>query len=214
MIHSSAPSFLASDARSHDTLALVLSGVILFRDTPGVEVSVTVIGPVAVVVGAAVVLAGRLAYAPPSPKAPNDHHRRSNRRRLSRRPCAAPARRRRVLRSDLSRRQQAPTEPQRRCSPVHPARGQALATPLFAVLVRFSGSRRVPIHCRPGFPARREQRDQGPQRAPHRRSLSWAGRCVGAPAVLCASRCPPSTVRDWSAGKSGRRLLLTTRQES
>lgn len=43
------------------TLALVLSGVFLFRDTPGLAVSGAVIGPVALVVGGGVVLAGRLA---------------------------------------------------------------------------------------------------------------------------------------------------------
>lgn len=42
------------------TVALVLSGVFLFRDTPGFDVSLAVIGPVAVVVGGAVILAGRL----------------------------------------------------------------------------------------------------------------------------------------------------------
>ena len=42
------------------TVALVLSGVFLFRDTPGLDVSLAVIGPVAVVVGGAVILAGRL----------------------------------------------------------------------------------------------------------------------------------------------------------
>lgn len=39
---------------------LVLSGVFLFRDTPGLSVSLAVIAPVAVVVGSAVVVAGRL----------------------------------------------------------------------------------------------------------------------------------------------------------
>lgn len=39
---------------------LVLSGVFLFRDTPGLSVSLAVIAPVAVVVGGAVVVAGRL----------------------------------------------------------------------------------------------------------------------------------------------------------
>lgn len=48
-------------AAAGGTLALILSGVFLFRDTPGVAVSATVIGPVALVVGTAVVLAGRLA---------------------------------------------------------------------------------------------------------------------------------------------------------
>ena len=42
------------------TVALVLSGVFLFRDTPGFGVSLAVVAPVAVVVGGAVVLAGRL----------------------------------------------------------------------------------------------------------------------------------------------------------
>lgn len=42
------------------TAALVLSGVFLFRDTPGMAVSAAVLVPVALVVGGAVVLAGRL----------------------------------------------------------------------------------------------------------------------------------------------------------
>ncbi len=42
------------------TVALVLSGIFLFRDTPGFGVSLAVVAPVAVVVGGAVVLAGRL----------------------------------------------------------------------------------------------------------------------------------------------------------
>jgi membrane-bound serine protease (ClpP class) len=42
------------------TIALVLSGVFLFRDTPGLDVSLAVVGPVAVVTGGAVILAGRL----------------------------------------------------------------------------------------------------------------------------------------------------------
>ena len=42
------------------TVALVLSGVFLFRDTPGFGVSLAVVAPIAVVVGGAVVLAGRL----------------------------------------------------------------------------------------------------------------------------------------------------------
>ena len=39
---------------------LALSGVFLFRDTPGLSVSLAVVAPVAVVVGGAVVVAGRL----------------------------------------------------------------------------------------------------------------------------------------------------------
>lgn len=42
------------------TLALILSGVFLFRDTPGFEVSLAVVAPVSIVVGGAVILAGRL----------------------------------------------------------------------------------------------------------------------------------------------------------
>ncbi|MDQ4069192.1 MAG: nodulation protein NfeD [Actinomycetota bacterium] len=42
------------------TVALVLSGVFLFRDTPGLDVSLAVVAPVAAVVGVAVILAGRL----------------------------------------------------------------------------------------------------------------------------------------------------------
>ena len=48
-------------AAAGGTVALVLSGVFLFHDTPGVEVSPAVVGPVAAVVGGAVVFAGRLA---------------------------------------------------------------------------------------------------------------------------------------------------------
>ena len=48
-------------AAAGGTLALVLSGVFLFRETPGIRVSMAVIAPVAVVVGGAVVFAGRLA---------------------------------------------------------------------------------------------------------------------------------------------------------
>jgi membrane-bound serine protease (ClpP class) len=47
-------------AAAGGTVALVLSGVFLFRDTPGFGVSLAVVAPVAVVVGGAVVLAGRL----------------------------------------------------------------------------------------------------------------------------------------------------------
>ncbi len=42
------------------TLALVLSAVFLFRDVPGVAVSMTVLAPLAVTMGGAVILAGRL----------------------------------------------------------------------------------------------------------------------------------------------------------
>ena len=48
-------------AAAGGSLALVLSAVFLFRDVPGVGVSVTVLAPVAVTMAAAVVLAGRLA---------------------------------------------------------------------------------------------------------------------------------------------------------
>lgn len=47
-------------AAAGGTVALTLSGVFLFRDTPGLEVSLAVVAPVAVVVGAAVLVAGRL----------------------------------------------------------------------------------------------------------------------------------------------------------
>ena len=47
-------------AAAGGTVALVLSGLFLFRDTPGLDVSLAVVGPVAVVVGGAVILAGRL----------------------------------------------------------------------------------------------------------------------------------------------------------
>ena len=47
-------------AATGGAIALVLSGVFLFRDTPGFDVSLAVIAPVAVVTGGAVVLAGRL----------------------------------------------------------------------------------------------------------------------------------------------------------
>lgn len=40
--------------------ALVLSGIFLFRDTPGLQVSMAVVAPVAIVVGGAVIVAGRL----------------------------------------------------------------------------------------------------------------------------------------------------------
>ena len=42
------------------TAALMLSGVFLFRDTPGLDVSLAVVTPVAAVVGGAVIVAGRL----------------------------------------------------------------------------------------------------------------------------------------------------------
>ena len=48
-------------AAAGGTLALVLSAVFLFRDVPGVAVSMAVLGPLAVTMGGAVVLAGRLA---------------------------------------------------------------------------------------------------------------------------------------------------------
>ncbi|HEX6236957.1 MAG TPA: NfeD family protein [Acidimicrobiales bacterium] len=40
--------------------ALILAGIFLFRDTPGFTVSMAVVAPVAIVVGGAVILAGRL----------------------------------------------------------------------------------------------------------------------------------------------------------
>src|SRR5690606_10830395 len=43
-------------------LTLLLSGVFLFRDAPGLQVSMAVVAPVAVVVGGATVLAGRLVW--------------------------------------------------------------------------------------------------------------------------------------------------------
>lgn len=48
-------------AAASGTVALVLSGIFLFRDTPGLEVSLAVIIPIAAVVGVAVVGAGHLA---------------------------------------------------------------------------------------------------------------------------------------------------------
>ena len=48
-------------AAAGGTLALVLSAVFLFRGTPGLGVSLAVLAPVAVTVGGAVVVAGRLA---------------------------------------------------------------------------------------------------------------------------------------------------------
>lgn len=48
-------------AAAGGTLSLVLSGVFLFRDAPGLAVSGVVIGPVAIVVGGGVILAGRVA---------------------------------------------------------------------------------------------------------------------------------------------------------
>ncbi len=48
-------------AAAGGTLALVLSAVFLFRDVPGLGVSLAVLAPVAVTMGVAVVLAGRLA---------------------------------------------------------------------------------------------------------------------------------------------------------
>lgn len=48
-------------AAASGTVALVLSGVFLFRDTPGLDVSLAVVIPIATVVGVAVVGAGRLA---------------------------------------------------------------------------------------------------------------------------------------------------------
>lgn len=47
-------------AAAGGTAALVLSGIFLFRDSSGVEVSLAVVAPVAAVVGGAVVVAGRL----------------------------------------------------------------------------------------------------------------------------------------------------------
>lgn len=47
-------------AAAGGTAALVLSGIFLFRDEPGFEVSFWVIAPIALVVGGAVILAGRL----------------------------------------------------------------------------------------------------------------------------------------------------------
>jgi membrane-bound serine protease (ClpP class) len=47
-------------AAAGGTVALMLSGVFLVRDTPGLEVSIAVVAPVAAVVGGAVLIAGRL----------------------------------------------------------------------------------------------------------------------------------------------------------
>lgn len=50
-------------AAAGGAVLLVLSGVFLFDDAPGLEVSLAVIGPIAAVTGAAVVLAGRLVLS-------------------------------------------------------------------------------------------------------------------------------------------------------
>ncbi len=47
-------------AAAGGAVALLLSGVFLFREVPGLEVSLAVVAPVAAVVGGAVILAGRL----------------------------------------------------------------------------------------------------------------------------------------------------------
>lgn len=47
-------------AAAGGSVALVLSGLFLFRETPGLEVSLAVVGPVAAVVGGAVIVSGRL----------------------------------------------------------------------------------------------------------------------------------------------------------
>lgn len=47
-------------AAAGGTVALLLSGVFLFDDAPGLEVSVAVVAPIAIVIGLAVILAGRL----------------------------------------------------------------------------------------------------------------------------------------------------------
>jgi len=47
-------------AAAGGTVALVLAGVFLFPDTPGLELSMAVVLPIAAVIGAAVVVAGRL----------------------------------------------------------------------------------------------------------------------------------------------------------
>jgi membrane-bound serine protease (ClpP class) len=61
-------------AAAGGTGALVLAGVFLFPDTPGLGLSMAVVLPVAAVVGAAVVLAGRLVvrshHAPVSASGP------------------------------------------------------------------------------------------------------------------------------------------------
>lgn len=47
-------------AAAGGTVALLMSGVFLFDDAPGLEVSVAVIAPIAIVIGVAVIVAGRL----------------------------------------------------------------------------------------------------------------------------------------------------------
>ena len=49
-------------AAAGGTGTLLLSGIFLFRDTPGLQVSMAVVAPVAAVVGGAVVIAGRLVW--------------------------------------------------------------------------------------------------------------------------------------------------------
>jgi membrane-bound serine protease (ClpP class) len=49
-------------AAAGGTGTLLLSGIFLFRDTPGLQVSLAVVAPVAAVVGCAVVIAGRLVW--------------------------------------------------------------------------------------------------------------------------------------------------------
>lgn len=49
-------------AAAGGTATLLLSGIFLFRDAPGLRVSMAVVAPVAVVVGGAVVVAGRLVW--------------------------------------------------------------------------------------------------------------------------------------------------------
>jgi membrane-bound serine protease (ClpP class) len=49
-------------AAAGGTVMLLLSGVFLFRDAPGLQVSMAVVVPVAAVVGCAVVIAGRLVW--------------------------------------------------------------------------------------------------------------------------------------------------------
>jgi len=49
-------------AAAGGTVTLLLSGLFLFRDTPGLQVSMAVVLPVAIVVGGATVIAGRLVW--------------------------------------------------------------------------------------------------------------------------------------------------------
>ena len=78
-------------AAAGGAIALMLSGVFLFRDTPGIRVSFGVMIPVTLVVGVGVVLAGRLVVQQPA-RAIDDHRRAAVRRQgCNRRPVGRAA---------------------------------------------------------------------------------------------------------------------------